>query len=130
MPASTEVGKLIVKADGAVEVGVGKYDPVGVARMADVPLAVDMFRYMGGWATKITGSTIPLSFPGEFLSYTLREPVGVGRSLPVRRGGALDHLVEHLFVREQARTCAAGLALVEGAELMVQLRFPRTRRSP
>ena len=27
--------------------------PVGVARMADVPLAVDMFRYMGGWATKI-----------------------------------------------------------------------------
>ena len=40
--------------------------PVTVARMADVPLAVDMFRYMGGWATKVTGSTIPLSFPGEF----------------------------------------------------------------
>ena len=57
--------------------------PVGVARMADVPLAVDMFRYMGGWATKITGSTIPLSFPGEFLSYTLREPVGVvGQIIP------------------------------------------------
>jgi phenylacetaldehyde dehydrogenase len=42
--------------------------PVTVARAADVPLAIDMFRYMGGWATKITGSTIPLSFPGEFLS--------------------------------------------------------------
>src|ERR1700732_4948873 len=57
--------------------------PVAVARMADVPLAVDMFRYMGGWATKITGSTIPLSFPGEFLSYTLREPVGVvGQIIP------------------------------------------------
>ena len=58
--------------------------PVAVARMADVPLAVDMFRYMGGWATKVTGSTIPLSFPGEFLSYTLREPVGVvGQIIPV-----------------------------------------------
>ena len=51
--------------------------------MADVPLAVDMFRYMGGWATKVTGSTIPLSFPGEFFSYTLREPVGVvGQIIP------------------------------------------------
>jgi phenylacetaldehyde dehydrogenase len=57
--------------------------PVAVARMADVPLAVDMFRYMAGWATKITGSTIPLSFPGEYLSYTLREPVGVvGQIIP------------------------------------------------
>ncbi len=51
--------------------------PVAVARVADVPLTVDMFRYMGGWATKITGSTIPWSVPQEFLSYTLREPVGV-----------------------------------------------------
>jgi phenylacetaldehyde dehydrogenase len=51
--------------------------PVAVARAADIPLAVDMFRYMAGWATKITGSTIPLSFPGEYHSYTLREPVGV-----------------------------------------------------
>src|SRR5215467_2787700 len=57
--------------------------PVAVARAADVPLAIDMFRYMGGWATKINGSTIPLSFPGEFLSYTLREPVGVaGQIIP------------------------------------------------
>jgi phenylacetaldehyde dehydrogenase len=57
--------------------------PLAVARMADVPLAVDMFRYMAGWATKVTGSTIPISFPGEFLSYTLREPVGVvGQIIP------------------------------------------------
>src|SRR6516165_9426598 len=55
--------------------------PVAVARAADVPLAIDMFRYMGGWATKINGSTIPLSFPGEFLSYTLREPSGWGREM-------------------------------------------------
>jgi phenylacetaldehyde dehydrogenase len=57
--------------------------PVAVARMADIPLAVDMFRYMAGWATKITGSTIPISFPGDFFSYTLREPVGVvGQIIP------------------------------------------------
>ena len=51
--------------------------PYAVARVADLPLAVDMFRYMAGWATKITGSTLPLSLPGEYLSYTVREPVGV-----------------------------------------------------
>ena len=57
--------------------------PVAVARVADVPLAVDMFRYMGGWATKLTGSTIPLSMPGDYLSYTLKEPVGVvGQIIP------------------------------------------------
>ena len=59
--------------------------PVTVARMADVPLAVDMFRYMGGWATKVTGSTIPLSFPGEFFFLHL---AGAGR----RRGS--DHSLE------------------------------------
>ena len=51
--------------------------PYAVARVADLPLAVDMFRYMGGWATKITGTTLPISMPGEYLSYTVREPVGV-----------------------------------------------------
>ncbi len=55
--------------------------PVTVARAADVPLTVDMFRYMAGWATKITGSTLSLSFPGDFHSYTLREPVGVAAQI-------------------------------------------------
>ncbi|MEI9983444.1 MAG: aldehyde dehydrogenase family protein [Aliidongia sp.] len=57
--------------------------PAAVARVADVPLSAEMFRYMAGWATKLTGSTIPLSMPGEFLSYTVREPVGVvGQIIP------------------------------------------------
>jgi phenylacetaldehyde dehydrogenase len=57
--------------------------PLTVARVADVPLTIDMFRYMAGWATKITGTTIPISFPGEYLSFTLREPVGVvGQIIP------------------------------------------------
>src|ERR1700735_4004420 len=57
--------------------------PLSVARVADVPLAVDMFRYMAGWATKIGGSTVSFSTPGAFHSYTLREPVGVvGQIIP------------------------------------------------
>jgi phenylacetaldehyde dehydrogenase len=58
-------------------------NPVSVARVADVPLAVDMFRYMAGWATKIEGSTIPISANAKFLAYTLKEPIGVvGQIIP------------------------------------------------
>ena len=61
--------------------------PLKVARVADVPLAVDLFRYMAGWATKIEGNTIPISVPytpgAKYLAYTLREPVGVvGQIIP------------------------------------------------
>jgi len=51
--------------------------PITVARAADVPLSIDLFRYMAGWTTKIEGNTIPLSAPGTYFAYTLREPVGV-----------------------------------------------------
>ncbi|MEV4096524.1 aldehyde dehydrogenase family protein [Streptosporangium saharense] len=55
--------------------------PLTVARVADVPLAADLFHYMAGWATKIEGNTISLSVPylpgSAFHAYTLREPVGV-----------------------------------------------------
>lgn len=55
--------------------------PLTIARAADVPLAVDLFRYMAGWATKIEGKTIPISVPytpgAKYLAYTVREPVGV-----------------------------------------------------
>ncbi|HBE27136.1 MAG TPA: betaine-aldehyde dehydrogenase, partial [Ktedonobacter sp.] len=57
--------------------------PITEARAADVPLAVDLFRYMAGWASKIEGNTIPLSMPGKYFAYTLREPVGVvGQIIP------------------------------------------------
>lgn len=49
--------------------------PKSVALAADVPLTVDIFRYMAGWATKIDGRTIP--FNSDYFAYTLREPVGV-----------------------------------------------------
>ena len=55
--------------------------PLAVARAADVPLAVDLFHYMAGWATKIEGNTIP--FSPKYLAYTRREPVGVvGQIIP------------------------------------------------
>ncbi len=60
--------------------------PLSVARVADVPLAVDLFRYMAGWATKIEGNTIPISTKSkrnQYFAYTRREPVGVvGQIIP------------------------------------------------
>jgi len=61
--------------------------PLTISRAADVPLAVDLFRYMAGWATKVEGQTIPISVPytpgARYLAYTLREPIGVvGQIIP------------------------------------------------
>ncbi|HXW54592.1 MAG TPA: aldehyde dehydrogenase family protein [Candidatus Cybelea sp.] len=59
--------------------------PLNVARVADVPLTVEHFRYYAGWATKIEGNTIPITLanPSKYLAYTLREPVGVvGQIIP------------------------------------------------
>jgi phenylacetaldehyde dehydrogenase len=58
--------------------------PFKVARAADVPFAVDVFRYMAGWSTKVEGSTIAISASAtKYLAYTLREPVGVvGQIIP------------------------------------------------
>ena len=58
--------------------------PVAIARVADIPLVVDQFRYYAGWATKVEGETIPVSIPGQrVLCYTRREPVGVvGQIIP------------------------------------------------
>jgi phenylacetaldehyde dehydrogenase len=55
--------------------------PISISRVADVPLAADLFRYMAGWATKIEGSTIPIA--GPYHAYTRREPIGVvGQIIP------------------------------------------------
>ncbi len=45
------------------------------ALRGDIPPAADIFYYYAGWARKIYGETIPVD--GNFLNYTLREPVGV-----------------------------------------------------
>ena len=59
--------------------------PLKIARIADLPLAVDHFRYYAGWATKIEGNTIPMGLARQdsYHAYTVREPVGVvGQIIP------------------------------------------------
>ena len=47
----------------------------------DIQGVANTLRYYGGWADKIEGRTIPVR--GSFLSYTLRQPVGVvGQIIP------------------------------------------------
>ncbi len=93
---ASERGKLIWKLADLLEENLEEFatletldngKPLTVARAADVPLAVDMFRYMAGWATKLEGTTIPISVPytpgANYHAYTLREPVGVvGQIIP------------------------------------------------
>jgi len=44
----------------------------------DAGVAAELFRYFAGWATKMEGTTIPMSVPGrEFHAYTRREAIGV-----------------------------------------------------
>ena len=88
--SASERGRLIWKLGDLIEQHLEEFaqlesldngKPLSVARVADVPLAVDLFRYMAGWATKIEGNTIP--FSSKFLAYTRREPVGVvGQIIP------------------------------------------------
>jgi phenylacetaldehyde dehydrogenase len=83
------IGELITKyADELAEIeSVDNGKPRAVARVADVPLAADLFQYMAGWATKIEGNTIPISVPyapgASFHAFTMREPIGVvGQIIP------------------------------------------------
>lgn len=83
------VGELILAhADELAELeSLDNGKPRAVARVADIPLAADLFQYMAGWATKLEGNTIPISVPyapgASFHAFTLREPVGVvGQIIP------------------------------------------------
>lgn len=62
---------------GAVESGRLLANTRGI----DVDYSNHFLTYMAGWATKIEGSTMPLSMPyipdGDFDGFTLREPIGV-----------------------------------------------------
>ncbi|PSR33071.1 MAG: hypothetical protein C7B44_14935 [Sulfobacillus thermosulfidooxidans] len=57
--------------------------PIRESRNADVPLAIDHFRYYAGWATKLSGEVINNSVGPNMLTYTHHEPVGVvGQIIP------------------------------------------------
>ncbi|GJL64980.1 MAG: aldehyde dehydrogenase [Nitrospirales bacterium] len=93
---TSERGKMIWKLADLLESHLEEFSqletldngkPLTVARVADVPLAIDLFRYMAGWTTKLEGNTIPISVPftpgAQYHAYTLREPVGVvGQIIP------------------------------------------------
>ena len=49
--------------------------PLFESAKVDIPFVVANLRYFAGWADKLTGDVIPVS--GDFLNYTLREPIGV-----------------------------------------------------
>jgi aldehyde dehydrogenase (NAD+) len=49
--------------------------PIFESRQIEIPAAAECFQYYAGWADKIHGETIPVK--GNYLAYSLREPVGV-----------------------------------------------------
>ena len=61
----------------------------------DVGVAAELFRYFAGWATKMEGTSIPMSVPGrEFHAYTRREAIGAHEKVPrrERRARAIETL--------------------------------------
>ncbi len=50
---------------------------LAIARAADLPGTIDCFRYFAGWPSKLHGRTVEPSFPGSYVAYTRKEPVGV-----------------------------------------------------
>ena len=71
--------------------------PLTIARIADVPLAVDLFHYMAGWATKIEGNTIPISAGSKrvkFLAYTRQQARSAAKigddMMPSQSAGLLE----------------------------------------
>jgi acyl-CoA reductase-like NAD-dependent aldehyde dehydrogenase len=49
--------------------------PIFESRQIEIPAAAECFEYFAGWADKVMGETIPVK--GNYLTYTLREPIGV-----------------------------------------------------
>jgi aldehyde dehydrogenase (NAD+) len=49
--------------------------PIFESRQIEIPAAAECLEYYAGWADKIMGETIPVK--GNYLTYTLREPLGV-----------------------------------------------------
>jgi aldehyde dehydrogenase (NAD+) len=68
--------RLIEKADEVARLETlhnGK--PIFESRQIEIPAAAECLEYYAGWADKIMGETIPVK--GNYLTYTLREPLGV-----------------------------------------------------
>ena len=76
-------GRLLVKAGDLLESRLEEFARLETAHNGktlfeskiELGMTVSTLRYYGGWADKITGDTLPVD--GPFLTYTLREPIGV-----------------------------------------------------
>ncbi|MDA8344637.1 MAG: aldehyde dehydrogenase family protein [Thermaerobacter sp.] len=54
--------------------------PLAFAQWLEIPMAADVFDYFSGLVPQVHGETLPFSLPGpqgDYLAFTLREPVGV-----------------------------------------------------
>lgn len=51
--------------------------PLAAVESFEVPQAVEILRYNAGWATKLHGETRQVSLPGQWHTYTQRQPLGV-----------------------------------------------------
>ncbi|HJZ13289.1 MAG TPA: betaine-aldehyde dehydrogenase [Acidobacteriota bacterium] len=82
--SATDRGKLLTKIADAImahademayleTIDIGK--PISESRNIDIPFIAELFYYYAGWANKYHGETIPVR--GNYLNYTLREPLGV-----------------------------------------------------
>ena len=76
--------------------------PISESRHIEIPAAAECFEYYAGWSDKVMGETIPVK--GNYLTYTLREPIGVVAAivpwnfpllLAVVEGGAGAGLRQH-----------------------------------
>jgi phenylacetaldehyde dehydrogenase len=84
-----KVGELVLKyGDELAELeALDNGKSVSIARAVDVRLTAEMFQYMSGWATRLEGSVLPLSFDmapnTAYHAFTRRQPVGVvGQIIP------------------------------------------------
>lgn len=82
--SASERGKFLYRISDAImahadefayleTIDIGK--PISESRNIDVPFVAEIFLYYAGWANKFHGETIPVK--GNYLNYTLREPIGV-----------------------------------------------------
>jgi aldehyde dehydrogenase (NAD+) len=86
---AAERGRLLLRLADLVEARAGELAALEALNagklhgdaLGDVRGVVNTLRYYAGWADKIEGRTLPVR--GNFLSYTLRQPVGVvGQIIP------------------------------------------------
>ena len=82
----SERGRLLWKLSDAIEANAAELAlletldngmPLWLAQMWNLPKAIECLRYYAGWPMRLTGETLPVSTPGEYHTYTRREPVGV-----------------------------------------------------